>query len=70
MGLGMNEIIDRVAAAIGALPPSALAADRAKAAILAMREPTDDMVEAAHGVAWPASVKECWYAMIDKAGGQ
>lgn len=76
----MSEIVKRVAEALKlkraekiAQPLSSLYEDMAKAAIEAMREPTEQMiddgswVEATGEIVGKYAAKECWHEMIDAA---
>jgi hypothetical protein len=65
----MNEMVERVAKAIsgsGVTSPASLR--KARAAIAAMREPTDEMLSAFSSWAMPIGyTKEGWSAAIDEA---
>lgn len=72
-----ENMVERVALAIHDKAPLACFYDRssvvnaARAAIEAMREPSDQMAEAGFqhtgDPCWPENVKEAWRAMIDEA---
>ena len=65
----MNEMIERVAKAISGAPfPSAKSIAKAKAAIAAMREPTEEMIEAGiHCGDGYGKQPKTFIAMIDAA---
>ena len=69
----MSTMVERVAQALqqemGAAPLDETAASfaLARAAIAAMREPTEEMLNAGHEARAKATVNGIWHAMIDAA---
>lgn len=67
----MSEMVERVALAIPGSNDStnilSIHRDRARLAIEAMREPTDEMIEGGSQIEGVSPAKRIWHTMIDEA---